>query len=192
MASQDEQHLDLLAVFHYIGGGLTALLSCAGLVHVFVGILMVAGGFEGEESPPAFLGWLFIVAPGLFVLGGWVLGGLIIAAGRKLKRRRSRRFCVVVAALACVVMPIGTVLGVFTIIVLMRESVKELFVAGEARDEGGGGLWAVGVGSIGGGPVQGVLGLAGVVREEGSGGGCRFALRSRAGVCGRCWADACG
>jgi hypothetical protein len=34
-----------------------------------------------------------------------------------------------VAAIACMFMPFGTVLGVFTIIVLMRPSVKELFAA---------------------------------------------------------------
>jgi hypothetical protein len=33
------------------------------------------------------------------------------------------------AAIACMLMPFGTVLGVFTIIVLMRPSVKELFAA---------------------------------------------------------------
>jgi len=32
-----------------------------------------------------------------------------------------------VAGAACLMMPFGTVLGVFTIIVLMRESVKEMF-----------------------------------------------------------------
>lgn len=31
------------------------------------------------------------------------------------------------AAVECMLMPFGTVLGVFTIVVLMRESVKKLF-----------------------------------------------------------------
>ena len=36
----------------------------------------------------------------------------------------------VVAGVACTFAPLGTALGVFTIIVLMRDSVKELFEAG--------------------------------------------------------------
>ena len=39
-------------------------------------------------------------------------------------------FCLVMGAVACMFMPVGTVLGVFTIVVLMKPSVKELF--GEA------------------------------------------------------------
>ena len=37
------------------------------------------------------------------------------------------RICIVMAALACLSMPFGTVLGVFTIIVLARPSVQALF-----------------------------------------------------------------
>jgi hypothetical protein len=42
------------------------------------------------------------------------------------------------AALACTLMPFGTVLGSFTLIVLLRPSVKELFVraADSATPEG--------------------------------------------------------
>ena len=36
-------------------------------------------------------------------------------------------FCVVVAAISCCFTPLGTVLGVFTLIVLFRPSVKALF-----------------------------------------------------------------
>jgi hypothetical protein len=53
----------------------------------------------------------------------------IIAAGRKRSRRASRTFCLVGAGLECVLVPFGTVLGVFTIIMLMKESVKPLFAA---------------------------------------------------------------
>jgi len=60
---------------------------------------------------------------------GWTLAGFIVAAGRKLKRRMSRTFCLVVAGIECILMPFGTVLGVFTIVVLMKESVKGIFTA---------------------------------------------------------------
>ena len=39
--TDDEQHLRLLAIFHYIVGGLTAFLSCFGLIHFFVGVVII-------------------------------------------------------------------------------------------------------------------------------------------------------
>jgi hypothetical protein len=130
--SQDEQHLNLLAVFHYVVGGLTALFSCMFLIHVLMGIAMLCGVFEGDEVPPRFMGWMFVLFPSFLVLAGWTLAGFIIAAGRKLKKRISYTFCLVVAGIECIVMPFGTVLGVFTLVVLSRESVKALFSGDQA------------------------------------------------------------
>lgn len=127
--TEDESNLDLLATFHYIVGGLTALFSCFFLIHVAIGIAMLFGAFDGRDAPPKFLAWLFILFPAVFIVAGWTLAGFIVAAGRKLKRRLSRTFCLVVAGIECMLMPFGTVLGVFTIVVLMKDSVKQLFAA---------------------------------------------------------------
>jgi hypothetical protein len=125
----DEQHLNLLSVFHYVFGGLTLLLSCLFLLHVAMGIAMLSGAFGGKQGPPTFVAWLFIVFPSVLILVHWTLAGFIIAAGRRLRRRVSWTFCLVVAGLECVLIPLGTVLGVFTIVVLMRDSVRALFAA---------------------------------------------------------------
>ncbi|MEJ2627597.1 MAG: hypothetical protein P8078_03440, partial [bacterium] len=79
------------------------------------------------DAPPQFLGWFLIILPALIIILGWTLAVLIIITGKKLKQRTSRTFCLVIAGLECFIMPFGTVLGVFTIIVLMRESVQKLF-----------------------------------------------------------------
>ncbi len=128
---EDERQLELLSTFHYIVGGLTALFACFPLIHVALGLFMVFGDLNGEPPPP-FMGWLFLVIGGFLVVSGWALAALIIAAGRKLKRRISRTYCLVVAGLECLVMPFGTILGVFTIITLTRDSVKKLFEAENA------------------------------------------------------------
>ena len=126
--TQDEQHLDLLAIFHYVVGGLTALFPCVFLIHVAIGIALLCGAFDGAEgAPPKVVAWMFILIPSAFILAGWTLAGFIIATGLKLKRRTSRTFCIVVAGIECMLMPLGTVLGVFTLVVLMKDSVKELY-----------------------------------------------------------------
>ena len=62
-----------------------------------------------------------------FILLGWVFAVLVLVAGRLIARRKYYTFCFVVACVECLFMPFGTVLGVFTILVLNRQSVKELF-----------------------------------------------------------------
>ncbi|MBI5757786.1 MAG: hypothetical protein HZA46_04635 [Planctomycetales bacterium] len=126
--SQDQQHLELLAIFHYIFGGLGALCACFPLMYLGIGVAMLTGAFKGgSDGPPEEMGWIFVVIGALLALLGWTMSACIILAGRKLTRHESPTFCLVVAALMCLSIPLGTALGVFTIIVLMRPSVKELF-----------------------------------------------------------------
>jgi hypothetical protein len=63
----------------------------------------------------------------VFILVGWTLAILVLIVGRFIARRKHYTFCFVMACVECVFMPFGTVLGVFTILVLSRQSVKGLF-----------------------------------------------------------------
>ena len=129
--TQDEQNLQILAIFHYVVGGLTALLSCVPLIYIALGIAMVCGAFDGPTAPPRFLGWVLIALPAVFILCGWTLAVCIMVAGRKLAQHKARFYCLVIAGIECIIVPFGTVLGVFTIIVLMKDSVMELFSASQ-------------------------------------------------------------
>jgi hypothetical protein len=126
--SVDERHISLLSIFHFIWGGLSALLFSFGLIHVALGVMMVASprGFAspGQAPPPAFVGWLFILIGGAVVLFGWIIGGLTIYSGVCMRRRRYHTFSLIIAAISCLSFPLGTALGVFTFIVLLRPSVK--------------------------------------------------------------------
>ena len=126
---KDKEQLKLLSIFHYIVGGIMALISCFPLIYLALGIAMLSGAFEGENSPPKILGWVLILIPGIIIYCGWALAVCIILAGRKLVLFKNWTYCLVIACIECMFMPFGTVLGVFTIIVLMRESVKKLFEA---------------------------------------------------------------
>jgi hypothetical protein len=92
---------------------------------------MLSGGFNGpgNSGPPAALGWVFIAVGGGIMLVLWTLAGCLLFAGRCLARQKAYMFCFVVACLSCLQMPLGTLLGVFTLIVLSRPSVKDRFEA---------------------------------------------------------------
>lgn len=126
---RDLEHLRLLSVFHYVCAGLLALFACIPIIHFVIGIGLVIASFAGNanDRPPAFLGFLFAGLAGFIILAGWIVAGLLAYAGRCLARRQHYTFCFVMAALACLFMPVGTALGVFSIIVLSRGSVKALF-----------------------------------------------------------------
>jgi hypothetical protein len=125
--NQDEQYLSLLSVFHYVVGGLVAFFACIPFIHLILGIAMLVGAFN--DGPPSVVGLIFVLTAMLFITAGWTLAICIVIAGRCLAKRKHYMFCLVIAAISCTFMPFGTVLGVFTIIVLMRPSVKELFTA---------------------------------------------------------------
>jgi hypothetical protein len=131
-ATQDEQHLRLLSIFYYIDGALTALVACFPLIHLGLGLAMLFSpeffsGKPGEQPPPAIVGGLFTCVGGLLFLIGQALAVSTIMSGRFLGQRKRYWFVFVIACIQCALFPFGTVLGVFTIITLSRESVKELF-----------------------------------------------------------------
>lgn len=135
--NKDLEHLRLLSIFHYVVGAMIALFSCIPIFHLMIGISFLTGDFPNPpnqpnqpEFPIKMFGLMFTIIPLLFILGGWAFAICTIIAGRKLSNRQGYTFCFVVACIMCAIMPFGTVLGVFTIIVLLRDSVKELFNRG--------------------------------------------------------------
>ncbi len=137
MTSEDENNLNLLALFHYIVGGLTAVFSCLPFIHVFIGLAMLSGKFAGRSGaapPEPLFGWLFVIMGAVFIVCGWSLAVCMAIAGKKLKARRGRTFCMVIAGIECLLMPFGTILGVFTLVVLNKESVRALFDAQPPAD----------------------------------------------------------
>ena len=125
--SQDSEHLKLLAIFHYVVAAMTALFACIPFIHFFMGLALFTGAFPDTDPDAQKVGIFIMVFAGLFILAGWTLAALIAFSGRSLQTRRRYTFCLVMAGVECIFMPFGTVLGVFTIIVLIRDSVKQLF-----------------------------------------------------------------
>ncbi len=127
MTNKEEANLDLLGTLHIVMGVLTALFACIPIIHLVIGIVMLTSGINGAEQAPRAIAFAFIILASLIILIGWALAILIIMSGIKLKKRKSYQFCLVIAFVECLIMPLGTVLGIFTIVTLSKEHVKKLF-----------------------------------------------------------------
>ncbi|MBB5864075.1 hypothetical protein [Xanthomonas sp. 3058] len=133
-SAEDMQQLKLLSIFHYVLAGITALFSLFPLVHLFLGIAMVTGhmptqasGSGTSQMDERLFGWFFVVFAGVFIVCGMTLAGFMVYAGRCIAQRRRHLLCLIVAGISCSFMPFGTVVGVFTLVVLLRPQVKALF-----------------------------------------------------------------
>jgi hypothetical protein len=132
---QNRQHLKLLAVFHFVLAGLALL----GIGFVFLHYMIFSTLFsdpnfwknmKGAQPPQLSPEKVLEVLKWVYVFFGAVLliaGILDLLAGLFLLRAKHRIFCLVVGAINCLQIPLGTILGVFTIIVLSRDSVRQLF-----------------------------------------------------------------
>ncbi|HEY5315273.1 MAG TPA: hypothetical protein VIK18_22265 [Pirellulales bacterium] len=129
----DADHLNLLSIFHFVAAGLALLGISFELVHFALFSAIFAGPIPwphqtGGPPPAEFFAifkWFYLV------FGAWLLtsGTLNLISGFCLRARKHRTFSLVVAGVNCLYMPLGTILGAFTILVLVRDSVRELYDA---------------------------------------------------------------
>jgi hypothetical protein len=129
---EDESNLNVLAICHYVYGGFHAVGGLFGIIYVVIGLMIAAGGMgagasAGGGPPPAAIGGIVAVFGGVISLFIWVMAALVIYSGVSLKKRRRRTLSFVTACICCLNVPLGTALGVFTIIVLNRAGVKAIY-----------------------------------------------------------------
>ena len=118
---------------------MAALFSLFPLLYTTIGAIFIyaarhpsaAGPKPGEELPSEFLGWIFAVVGLLLFLLGIAMAICILLAGRCLSCNKHYTFALVMACVESLFIPFGTILGVFTIIALLREAVKGLFAAAQ-------------------------------------------------------------
>jgi hypothetical protein len=137
LPTNDHEHLKLLSLFYYIMGGLTAALSLLSLPYIGIGVAVLSGessslsdssAFDpSAPPPPEGFGWFFIGMGLVLLVLFIVLAICLICSGRYLSKRTHYQFSFVIACLICLSIPLGTILGIFTIMVLSRPSVKYLY-----------------------------------------------------------------
>ncbi len=130
---RDAEHLRLLAIGHYVYAAIVALFACIPIIHFTIGLVFLfnpPAQAPGDPFPAQAFGAIFATIGGLLVLAGWTFAACVLLAGRSLAARKRHTFCLVVAAIACLFVPIGTALGIMSIIVLQRPAVKAMFRGG--------------------------------------------------------------
>jgi hypothetical protein len=129
----DADHLKLLSIFHFVGAGLALLgiLFLLGHFAMFHAFFANPKMWENQKQGPppaeffAIFKWFYLVFA-VWLVGS---GALNVASGLCIRAGKHRTFSIIVAGFNCLHMPLGTVLGVFTIIVLLRDSVREAYEA---------------------------------------------------------------
>jgi hypothetical protein len=130
----DEEHLRLLRIAYIILGITNGVISLFALFYVAMGSLVgseMARTMPNRPGQPdvRIVGYVMMVFGG--VLFGFLAGGaaLKLFAAHSLRLRRHRTFCQIAAAVTCIEVPFGTILGIATFQVLGRPSVAALFGA---------------------------------------------------------------
>ena len=129
---RDIDHLRLLAILHYVWGGLMLLGGCFGFLYIGMGVMLLKnpnamGSPPGGGPAPTFMAYFFMAIGGVVLIFGWAVGGLNLYSARSMQVRKRRMLTLVTSGINCVGFPLGTTLGVFTFIVLLRDSVGRLY-----------------------------------------------------------------
>lgn len=132
----DEEHLRLLAIFHFVQGALTLLMAF--FLMTYTGILslvMNSPEMSAATGDTAIVGDVFGILAGVFGVLSFLslaYGVALIVSGIFMRQRKARMFSFVVALPNLLSIPWGTLLSVFTLIVLSRESVKSMYTTAKA------------------------------------------------------------
>jgi hypothetical protein len=131
---KDLEHLKLLGIFHYIWGALSLIGG------IIIGVYFLVFGVILMNNPPtstssedtgatSMAGGILIGVGVVLFLIVVVYGILTLMAGGKYRKHQGGYwFCFILAIVTLVIGGIpGIVLGIFSLMVLSRESVKTLF-----------------------------------------------------------------
>jgi hypothetical protein len=130
---EPRNNLDTISTFHYVWGGLKLFASLFVLIYVVMGLFLFIKGADAGEFEMQMSGGIFFIFGIFGFLVVVALGVLSILCGKYLRERRNRVFCMVMSALACANAPLGTVLGIFTILEIEKPEVKALFEANRKK-----------------------------------------------------------
>lgn len=131
MVDRDVEHLRLLGIFHFVVGGFNLLV----LVFFVLAPLLMGPSYYSTLGIPLPSGGLMAMQERL--VAALIIGGLQTLIyglnGWSLKNHHNRISCIIMSVIECVSIPIGLILGVSAILVLRRDTVKDLFERAKAQ-----------------------------------------------------------
>ena len=101
------------------------ILSLIGAVAVFFALSFAKGAVGNDETGQVVLGFLSISLPILILFMATL--GIVGGIGLLAYKPWARYLVIVVAALGCLVIPIGTLSGVYALWVLLQDDTVKLF-----------------------------------------------------------------
>jgi hypothetical protein len=119
--SKMKKHVTVVGAIH-IGFGILGLI---GAIAVFVALNFAKGFVQSEEIPTMVLGFLALSLP--LLIGFMSTLGLVGGIGLLSFAPWARYLVIVVAALGCLNIPIGTLKGVYSLWVLLQDETIKLF-----------------------------------------------------------------
>ena len=146
-SAEDREHLSALSIGHYILAGVSLFSGIPALVWGVAGarlldelggeIAVAMGDISAQAGADPFGGGADAMLEDFgTLLTTAIVAGLAVAliatihlvlVAVKIRQRRWWTFCYLTGWGECLMFPFGTILGIFTIIVLGRPSVKKLF-----------------------------------------------------------------
>lgn len=106
------------------------MVSLIPVVHLVIGLFIVIAPNEfvsSSEMHAEWIGWFFLVGATFLILLGFAISAGIIFAGYSIANKKNHTYCLIISGIECMFVPLGTILGVFSVLLLSKESVKTLF-----------------------------------------------------------------
>lgn len=129
--NRDERHLKLLSKIQIVYGIANLFVS----YYFYEALFILVHKYRKmlEQSRPELEVALLLGFGFVLLLIGIAILFCIILTGQSLAQHQNYTFCLIVAAAECFIFPIGTFIGIWTILVLRRNSVKALFAPPEVE-----------------------------------------------------------
>ncbi|NNE68488.1 MAG: hypothetical protein HKN33_18115 [Pyrinomonadaceae bacterium] len=151
--AKDLDNLSKLSYFYYVSEAISALIFAAVIGGVFVGRLLyyfgavklmlafASGGMvDAAVTMNDELQLNSVLLPASVMLGSvaGIIGLYGVISGyyyiRFVRERKHYVYCMVLSGLTATSFPIGTIVGILSILILMKEDVRDIFNAGSERE----------------------------------------------------------
>jgi heme A synthase len=123
-------HLDILGMFHYAIGAMMGMVALLPALYLFVNLSLTDPSYDpairlAAEQSVASATFVFAV----IALAAGIVGGALVAWGGYCMQHRTHfRICRASAFVACLFLPLGTLLGIASLSQLSRRDVRKLFL----------------------------------------------------------------